>query len=56
MPVTLHTVPEALAWLAERRATALTTDSRQVRLGSIIVCEKHLSAAGPTIRYRSDRS
>lgn len=37
MPVTLHTVPEALAWLAERRATALTTDSRQVRGGDAFI-------------------
>ena len=37
MPAILHTVPEALAWLAERRAASLATDSRQVRGGDAFI-------------------
>ncbi len=37
MPALLHTVPEALAWLAERGAASLATDSRHVRRGDAFI-------------------
>jgi UDP-N-acetylmuramoyl-L-alanyl-D-glutamate--2,6-diaminopimelate ligase len=37
MPAILHTVPEALAWLAARRAASIATDSRRVREGDAFI-------------------
>ena len=33
----LHSVPDALAWLASRRVVSLTTDSREVMPGGAFV-------------------